>query len=127
MMARRSLLELAALGTAATVPRAADPPFALPKLPYAYDALEPYIDTQTGKSTTKKHHQAYIDDLNTAVSTDPSISKLTVEELLQRLDSLPAGIRMQVRNQGGTGESGRSVGAGQWGTLLILYRLKAAK
>jgi hypothetical protein len=57
-------LELAALGTAATASRAADPPFALPKLPYAYDALEPYIDAQTMQIHQNKHHQAYVDNLN---------------------------------------------------------------
>lgn len=49
MMTRRTLLELATLSTAAAAAAsAAEPPFTLPPLPYAYDALEPYIDAQTG-------------------------------------------------------------------------------
>ncbi|HWB95503.1 MAG TPA: superoxide dismutase [Bryobacteraceae bacterium] len=80
---------------------AANPPFTLPKLPYAYDALEPYIDAQTMQIHHDKHHQAYIDNLNKAVAGDAALSKLTVEELLQRLSQLPESIRMQVRNQGG--------------------------
>ena len=70
MMTRRTLLELATLGTAAAVASAADPPFTLPKLPYAYDALEPYIDAQTMQIHHDKHHQAYVDNLNKAVGSD---------------------------------------------------------
>ncbi len=102
MITRRSLLELAALGAVATATAsAADPPYTLPKLPYAYDALEPYIDVQTMQIHHDKHHQAYVDNLNKAIGGDPALVKLTVEELLQQLDSLPTAIRTQVRNQGG--------------------------
>jgi Fe-Mn family superoxide dismutase len=80
---------------------AADPPYTLPKLPYAYDALEPYIDAQTMQIHHDKHHQAYVDNLNKAVAGDPALARLSVEELLMRLDSLPAAVRTQVRNQGG--------------------------
>ena len=44
MISRRSLLELAALGAVGSIASADEPPFTLPKLPYAYNALEPYID-----------------------------------------------------------------------------------
>lgn len=102
MITRRSLLEMAALDSvAAAVARAADPPFSLPKLPYAYDALEPFIDAQTMQIHHDRHHQAYVDNLNRAVGSDPQLSKLSVEDLLQRLDTLPAAVRNQVRNQGG--------------------------
>ena len=102
MITRRSLLELAVLGAAsAAAAPAADPPFTLPKLPYAYDALEPYIDAQTMQIHHDKHHQAYVDNLNKAVSGDPVLAKLSVEELLQRLDTLPDAVRTQIRNQGG--------------------------
>ena len=102
MITRRSFLELASLGTvAAAIASPADPPYTLPKLPYAYDALEPYIDAQTMQIHHDKHHQAYVDNLNKAVGSDPALAKLSVDELLQRLDSLPAAIRTQVRNQGG--------------------------
>ena len=63
---------------------AADPPFTLPKLPYAYDALEPYIDVQTMQIHHDKHHQAYVDNLNKAVASDAALSKLSVDELLER-------------------------------------------
>jgi len=101
MMTRRSLLELAALGAAAKVVLAADAPFTLPKLPYAYDALEPYIDPQTMQIHHDRHHQGYVDNLNKAVASEPSLSKLSVEELLERLNTLPTTVRTQVRNQGG--------------------------
>ena len=55
-MMSRSLLEVAALGTATGIAFAADSPFALPKLPYAYDALEPYIDAQTMQIHHDRHH-----------------------------------------------------------------------
>lgn len=106
-MTRRTLLELAGFGAAAAVSTssaalaAAEPPFALPKLPYAVDALEPYIDAQTMQIHHGKHHQAYVDNLNKAVAADASLSRLTAEELLQRLDTLPAAIRTAVRNHGG--------------------------
>jgi len=100
-MTRRKLLEMATLGAAAAAASAAEPPFTLPKLPYAYDALEPYIDAQTMQIHHDKHHQAYVDNLNKAVAGEAVLSKLSVDELLQRLDSLPAGIRAAVRNQGG--------------------------
>jgi Fe-Mn family superoxide dismutase len=112
MMTRRDVLELAAAGTAVSLTPSlnsaaiagaspADPPFTLPKLPYAYDALEPYIDAQTMTIHHDKHHQAYIDNLNKAVATDPAANKMSVEELLQKLDTLPAAIKTAVKNNGG--------------------------
>ncbi len=101
MLTRRSLLEMAAFGATTRLLFAAEAPFTLPKLPYAYDALEPYIDAQTMQIHHDKHHQAYVDNLNKAIGGDPVLSKLSVDELLLRLDTLPAAIRTQVRNQGG--------------------------
>jgi len=102
MMTRRTMLELTVLSAAGAVAApAADPPFTLPKLPYALDALEPYIDAQTMQIHHDKHHQAYVDNLNKAIGGDPVLSRLSVEELLQRLDTLPAAVRLAVRNQGG--------------------------
>ena len=75
--------------------------FTVPALPYSTDALEPYIDAATMQIHHDKHHQAYVDNLNKAVAGDPALAKLSVEELLLRLDTLPAAIRTQVRNQGG--------------------------
>jgi Fe-Mn family superoxide dismutase len=101
MLTRRSLLELAAVSAAAAAVPPADPPFTLPKLPYAYDALEPYIDAQTMQIHHDKHHQAYVDNLNKAVAAEPALAGMTVDELLRRLDTLPAAVRTAVRNQGG--------------------------
>jgi len=100
-MTRRTLMEMAALSAFSAAVDAAEPPFTLPKLPYAYDALEPYIDAQTMQIHHDKHHQAYVDNLNKAVAGDETLSRLTVERLLQRVDTLPANLRTAVRNQGG--------------------------
>jgi len=100
-MTRRTLMEMAALSAFSATVDAAEPPFTLPKLPYAYDALEPYIDAQTMQIHHDKHHQAYVDNLNKAVAGDETLSRLTVERLLQRVDTLPANLRTAVRNQGG--------------------------
>lgn len=76
-------------------------PFSLPALPYAYNALEPYIDKQTMLIHHTKHHQAYVDNLNKALEAETSLHGKTLFELLSNLDSLPATIRTAVRNQGG--------------------------
>src|ERR1035438_472318 len=101
MLTRRALLELATVGAAAAAVPPANPPFTLPKLPYAYDALEPYIDAQTMQIHHDKHHQAYVDNLNKVVAAEPALAGMTVDELLQRLDTLPAAVRTAVRDQGG--------------------------
>ena len=49
--------------------------FVLPPLPYAYDALEPYIDAQTMEIHYTKHHQAYVDNLNAALKNYPDFQK----------------------------------------------------
>ncbi len=74
--------------------------FTLPKLPYAYDALEPYIDAQTMEIHHTKHHQAYIDNLTKAVEGTPHADK-PVEKLIAGLKDLPENIRTAVRNNGG--------------------------
>jgi len=101
MLTRRALLEMAAVSAAAAAVPPADPPFTLPKLPYAYDALEPYIDAQTMQIHHDKHHQAYVDNLNKAVAAAPELAGMSVDDLLLRLDTLPAAVRTAVRNQGG--------------------------
>jgi superoxide dismutase, Fe-Mn family len=100
-MTRRTMLQAVALAGVAQVARPADPPFTLPKLPYAFDALEPHIDARTMEIHHDKHHQAYVDNLNKAVATDPALARLSVEELLARLDTIPESIRTAVRNNGG--------------------------
>lgn len=73
----------------------------LPSLPYAYNALEPYIDEQTMRIHHTKHHQAYIDKLNAALEKYPDLSTKSVEELLSDLKSLPEDIKPAVINNGG--------------------------
>ncbi len=75
--------------------------FTLPQLPYAYDALQPYIDAKTMEIHLTKHHQAYIDNLNKALLPYPELQKLSLDDLLTRLESLPEAIRMTVRNNAG--------------------------
>lgn len=73
----------------------------LPKLEYAYDALEPYIDAKTMEIHHTKHHQAYIDKLNLAIEKYPELQEKKVEELLKDLNKIPEDIRAAVRNHGG--------------------------
>ncbi len=75
--------------------------FKLPSLPYSYDALEPYIDAQTMKIHHQKHHQAYVDKLNEAVSKYPELTDKSLEYILANLDVMPADIREKIRNNGG--------------------------
>ncbi|MEJ7610400.1 MAG: superoxide dismutase [Ferruginibacter sp.] len=70
--------------------------FTLPPLPYAYEALEPHIDTETMKIHHDKHHQAYVDNLNKAIAGTEHENK-SIEELVKDAGSIsPA-----VRNNGG--------------------------
>jgi Fe-Mn family superoxide dismutase len=73
----------------------------LPKLPYAYDALEPYIDARTMEIHHTKHHNAYITNLNAAIDKHPELASRSLEELLKDLNAVPEDIRMAVRNHGG--------------------------
>jgi Fe-Mn family superoxide dismutase len=73
----------------------------LPALPYAYDALEPWIDAETMHLHHDKHHASYVANLNAAVAGHPELEKMTVEQLVTRVDAMPESIRMAVRNQGG--------------------------
>jgi Fe-Mn family superoxide dismutase len=75
--------------------------YELPPLPYAKDALEPYIDALTMEIHHDKHHKAYVDNLNKAVAGKPDLEKKTVEQLISNMDAVPADIRGPVRNNGG--------------------------
>ncbi len=75
--------------------------FELPKLPYAVDALEPYVDAQTMTIHHDKHHQAYITNLNGALEKHPELAGKSLEDLLMDLNSVPEDIRGVVRNHGG--------------------------
>ena len=75
--------------------------YTLPELPYAYDALEPYIDEETMHLHHDKHHNTYVTNLNAAIEKHPELGEKTVEELLADFDSVPEDIKTAVRNNGG--------------------------
>jgi superoxide dismutase, Fe-Mn family len=75
--------------------------FELPKLPYAEDALEPYIDAQTMTLHHDKHHQTYVTNLNGAIEKHPELGDKSLEDLLMDLNSIPEDVRTVVRNHGG--------------------------
>lgn len=71
--------------------------FTLPLLPYDYSALEPFIDTETMKLHHDKHHQAYVDNLNTLLAPYPELLNSDID-LLTHLDTIPEDIRQKVKN-----------------------------
>lgn len=73
----------------------------LPELPYAYDALEPYVDTETMKIHHTKHHQGYINKFNAALEKHPELQQKNIVDLLENLDALPEDVQAAVRNNGG--------------------------
>ena len=75
--------------------------FQLNPLPYAYDALEPFIDTLTMQIHHDKHHAAYVTNLNAAVDKHPELAGKSLEALLKDLNAIPEDIRTAVRNHGG--------------------------
>ena len=75
-------------------------PYTLPALPYAFDALEPHIDTQTMDIHHTRHHQTYVNNLNAALK-DTCLDDKPVEELVSAVDSLPEAVRTAVRNNAG--------------------------
>lgn len=75
--------------------------FTLPQLPYEYNALEPYIDAKTMEIHHSKHHQAYVNNLNTALEKAPDFLDKPIEEIITQLDKLPAEIKTAVQNNGG--------------------------
>lgn len=98
-------------------------PFTLPKLGYAFDALEPQIDARTMEIHYTKHHQAYVTNANNALKDYPDLQSLSATQILQRLPQIPEKVRTALRNnvgghvnhtffwsilgpQGGTGPNG---------------------
>ena len=75
--------------------------FELPKLAYAYDALEPHIDARTMEIHHTKHHNTYVTTLNGAVEKTPELAGKSLEDLLSDLNAVPEGVRTVVRNHGG--------------------------
>ncbi len=75
--------------------------FTLPDLPYAYNALEPYIDERTMQIHHDKHHAAYVKNLNDALVGQDALLSMPVEELIRDLTKIPESIRMKVKNNAG--------------------------
>ena len=75
--------------------------FELPPLPYDYNALEPYIDTQTMQIHHAKHHQAYVTNLNNALQGQDQLASMSVDDLLRNINQVPDSIRTAVRNNAG--------------------------
>src|SRR5512146_1439854 len=75
--------------------------YELPKLDYAYNALEPHIDARTMEIHLTKHHQAYINNANNALKDQPALAAQDVNALIADLAKVPEGIRGVLRNNGG--------------------------
>jgi Fe-Mn family superoxide dismutase len=106
-MNRREMLQQAGLGAATLVlsPLSAlaqdKPGFTLPKLPYAFGALEPHIDKQTMEIHHDRHHQAYVDNLNKALAAHPELYKKPIDAILRDIQKVPKDIQPAVINNGG--------------------------
>jgi Fe-Mn family superoxide dismutase len=105
---RRQLLRAAGAGAAvlgfgplALADEKKDEGFTLPKLPYAYDALEPEIDAQTMMIHHDKHHAAYVANLNKALADQPALLKKSIRDILSDIDAVPMPARQAVINNGG--------------------------
>lgn len=75
--------------------------FELPKLAYAYDALEPHIDARTMEIHHSKHHNTYVTNLNGIIEKTPELAGKSLEALLGDLNAVPEAVRTGVRNHGG--------------------------
>jgi Fe-Mn family superoxide dismutase len=73
----------------------------LAPLPYAHDALEPFIDKQTMEIHHGKHHNAYVTNLNKAIAGNTALEGKSLDALIADLASVPDNIRGPVRNNGG--------------------------
>ena len=76
-------------------------PFVNPPLPYAYDALEPYIDTKTMHLHHDRHLQTYVNNLNNTLKDYPQLHEWTLEQLIYNADRLPEAIQKSIKNNGG--------------------------
>ncbi len=75
--------------------------YTLPKLPYAFDALEPHVDAQTMEIHHDKHHAAYVNKLNAAITGNADLESESIENLIADLSAVPEDVRTAVRNNGG--------------------------
>src|SRR5215831_11689236 len=82
--------------------------YELTTLPYDYNALEPYIDTQTMQIHHDKHHQTYVTNLNNALQGNDQFAAMSVDDLLRNISKVPDSIRTAVQNSGG-GHSNHSM------------------
>lgn len=85
----------------ATSPKEGHVAHVLPPLPYASDALEPYIDKMTMEIHHDKHHGGYVNNLNKALEGHSDLQALSVDQLMAKLNQVPEAIRTAVRNNGG--------------------------
>ncbi len=90
-----------ALGSRSLVAAEKPAGFVLPKLPYAFDALEPYIDARTMEIHHDRHHAAYVDNLNKALQGHTELLKMPIDQLMREIDKVPEKIRQPVINNGG--------------------------
>src|ERR1700688_3789515 len=88
--------------------------FTVPALPYAFDALEPFIDARTMEIHHDKHHGAYVTNLNKALDGHADLQAKSLNDLLKNLDAVPEAIRGAVRNNGG----------GHWNHSLFWTQMK---
>ncbi len=108
---RRSFFKITALSAAATatlgmlpnITYAAGLPLSLelPPLPYAYNALEPWIDEQTMRIHHTRHHQVFVTGLANLAKDYPTLKTASLADILANLNDVPAAIRTAVRNNGG--------------------------
>jgi len=99
MASATALMSLGGIGRAFA--QAATGPFTLPPLGYAFDALEPYIDTQTMMIHHDRHHAAYVANANALAPTWPELATTPIEKILSDLGAVPENVRTGVRNNVG--------------------------
>lgn len=75
--------------------------FTLPSLPYSYDALEPHFDKETMEIHHTKHHQIYVNNARRALESLPEFTNFPLNDLIQKLDQLPADEKTVLRNNAG--------------------------
>ncbi|UDG81180.1 Superoxide dismutase [Mn] [Candidatus Hartigia pinicola] len=75
--------------------------YILPNLPYTYDEFEPYFDKKTMEIHYTKHHQTYINNINTAFKQLPEFASFNINTLVQQLHKIPADLHTFVRNNAG--------------------------
>ncbi|MBR1770625.1 MAG: superoxide dismutase [Lachnospiraceae bacterium] len=76
-------------------------PFVVRPLPYEYDALTPVLDEETLHVHHDRHYKTYVDNLNNVLADYPEVQRMSLEQLLTKVEKLPVGIRAAVRNNAG--------------------------